>query len=149
MNFFNFILTPKNNQGSQDIPAHIDDKRLTRMQKRRRNQPDLDKEQRLKKKKKMEDMKMEIEALKDELERLGKITEILFYLFYFEKFKEKAKTYYLSYINFWKEKTTGLRNYQQQFLKFRFDEISYSQTETEIPLPVTFLKIKDDFLKSR
>ena len=146
---FNFILTPKNNQGSQDIPAHIDDKRLTRMQKRRRNKPDLDKEQRIKKKKKMEEMKIEIEALKDELERLGKITEILFYLFYFEKFKERAKTYYLSYINFWKEKTTGLRNYQQQFLKFRFDEILSNEIETEIPLPCTFLKIRDDFLKSR
>jgi hypothetical protein len=80
MDFFNFILTPKNNQGSQDIPAHIDDKRLTRMQKRRRNKPDLDKEQRLKKKKKIEEMKIEIEALKDELERLGKITDILFYI---------------------------------------------------------------------
>jgi len=149
MDFFNFILTPKNNQGSQDIPGHIDDKRLTRMQKRRRNKPDLDKEQRSKKKMKFEEMKIEIEALKDELERLSKITEILFYLFYFEKFKERAKTYYLRYINFWREKTSGLRNYQQQFLKFRFDEISYSQTETEIPLPVTFLKIKDYFLKSR
>ena len=119
------------------------------MQKRRRNKPDLDKEQRIKKKKKMEEMKIEIEALKDELERLGKITEILFYLFYFEKFKERAKTYYLSYINFWKEKTTGLRNYQQQFLKFRFDEILSNEIETEIPLPCTFLKIRDDFLKSR
>ena len=93
-------------------------------------------------------MKIEIEALKDELERLGKITEILFYLFYFEKFKEKAKTYYLSYINFWKEKTTGLRNYKQQFLKFRFDEISYNKIETEIPLPGTFLKIRDAFLEN-
>jgi hypothetical protein len=65
-------------------------------------------------------MKIEIEALKDELERLGKITDLLFHLFYFEKFKEKAKTYYLSYINFWREKTSGLRNYQQQFLKFAF-----------------------------
>jgi len=96
----------------------------------------------------MEEMKIEIEALKDELERLGKITEILFYLFYFEKFKEKAKTYYLSYINFWKEKTTGLRNYKQQFLKFRFDEISYNKIETEIPLPGTFLKIRDAFLEN-
>ena len=94
-------------------------------------------------------MKIEIEALKDELERLGKITDLLFHLFYFEKFKEKAKTYYLSYINFWREKTSGLRNYQQQFLKFRFDEISYNKIETEIPLPCTFLKIRDDFLKSR
>ena len=37
---------------------------------------------------------------------------------------------------------------QQQFLKFRFDEISYNKIETEIPLPGTFLKIRDEFLES-
>ena len=93
-------------------------------------------------------MENEIDALKDELRCLGKFTELLLYLFYFEKFKDKTKAYYLSYLNFWKEKTAGLRNYQQQFLKFSFSYNKNNDNDKH-PLSYTFLKIRAAFLESR